>query len=162
MKPLQIVMITLFLCVVNIGLAQEVQHNKQTFYVSGNFVFNAGENVTETLSLDDKKAIFSKLKANEKAKEKAIAKAEKKARAAEKKLKQSEKALKKEQKLIRAKEKAQSQLKRVQSDLEKEQKKFDRLKRKDKLTPESTFKFEQRILKLNEKIRRAQLKLKAI
>lgn len=123
MKFLKIIKIMLILCAVNIGVAQEVEYKKKTYFVSGTSVFNAGKNVTETLSDVDKKSIFTQLRTNEKLikrNEKAIAKAKKEAKATEKKLRQSEKALKKEQKLIKAKEKAQSQLKRYQTDLAKE------------------------------------------
>ncbi|MGB1314234.1 hypothetical protein [Bizionia paragorgiae] len=165
MKQVKIIVVMLFLAVFNFGFAQEVWHKNDVYLVSKGAIFKGGVDVTETLSEADKKAVFSQFKADEKLRkknERALAKSQKEAKAAKKSLRQSEKALKKQEKLVRAKEKAQANLQRAESKLAKEQKKFDRLKRKDKLTPESTIKYEKNLLNLKHKVQRAQMKLKDI
>ncbi len=140
------------------SFAQEVKQGEKTYEVKKEKIFLNGEDVTETLSTEEKEVIFKeaaiiseKLKKAEKA-QKAAEKLEKEKKKAEKAQKKAEKALKK-------KEKLQKNYKKAQDNLKKAQKKYEKLKKKGKLSPVDEGKWLDKIEKLTEKVDKAKRKL---
>ncbi|WP_243473694.1 hypothetical protein [Winogradskyella sp. MH6] len=147
------------------GFSQEVKKGEKTYEVKKEKIFLNGEDVTATLSTEEKEVIFKeasviseKLKQAEKA-EKEAKKLEKEKRKAEKSQKKAEKAQKKAEKALKKKEKLQKNYKKAQDNLKKAQKKYEKLKKKGKLSPVDEGKWLDKIEKLTEKVDKAKGKL---
>ncbi|WP_426432214.1 hypothetical protein ACPX19_06480 [Winogradskyella sp. HB-48] len=147
------------------SFAQTVEKDGKTYEVKKEKIFLDGNEVTETLSLEEKEAILKqaatineKLKVDEKA-QKAAEKLEKEAKKAEKAQKKAEKAQKKAEKALKKKEKLQKSYENAQNDFKKAQKKYEKLKKKGKLSPVDETKWLEKIEKLSEKVEKAKRKL---
>ncbi|WP_282041527.1 hypothetical protein [Winogradskyella flava] len=169
--------ITLILLVFSLlTFAQKVEKDGNTYEVKDEKIFLNGEDVTETLSVEDKAVILKeatmiseKMKAEEKArkeKEKAEKKKEKEAnklekdqKKAEKAAKKAEKDRKKAEKALKKEQKIKENYKKAQDNLSKAQKKYDKLKKKGKLSPVDESKWLEKIEKLTEKVAKAKQKL---
>lgn len=147
------------------GFAQEVKKGEKTYEVKKEKIFLNGEDVTTTLSVEEKEVIFKeaaviseKLKKAENA-QKTAQKLEKEKKKAEKAQKKAEKAQKKAEKALKKKEKLQKNYKKAQDNLKKAQKKYEKLKKKGKLSPVDEGKWLDKIEKLTEKVDKAKRKL---
>ncbi len=116
------------------SFAQKVEKDGKTYEVKKEKIFLNGEDVTETLNLEEKQAIL------------------KEAETISEKIKTKEKALKKEKK-------AKDNYKRAQDKLAKAQKKYEKLKKKGKLSPVDEEKWLEKIENLTEKVEKAKKKL---
>jgi hypothetical protein len=150
--------IVLFFGCYFIGQAQEIDINGTIYTVKKEAIFKNGMDVTETLTLEERKEIKANLEEKirqEKAKEeteKKIEKAEKEQKRAENKQKKAEKALKK-------REKEHSNFEKSVKKHEDAISKYEKLKRKGKLSPEDEGKWLKKIDKLKEANEKAQRKL---
>ncbi|WP_138432810.1 hypothetical protein [Winogradskyella algicola] len=148
-----------------ISFAQEVKQGEKTYEVKKEKIFLNGEDVTATLSVEEKEVIFKeaaiiseKLKQEENA-QKTAEKLEKEKKKAEKAQKKAEKAQKKAEKALKKKEKLQKNYKKAQDNLKKAQKKYEKLKKKGKLSPVDESKWLDKIEKLTEKVKKAKSKM---
>ena len=157
--------ILLFLAFSFSSFAQKVEKDGKTYEVKKEKIFLNGEDVTETINLEDKQTILKKaatiseeLKMKEKA-EKAAKKLEKENKKAEKAQKKAEKAQKKAEKELKKREKLQKNYEKAQNNLEKAQSKYEKLKNRGKLSPVDEGKWLEKIEKLTEKVEKAKKKL---
>lgn len=147
------------------GFAQEVKKGEKTYEVKKEKIFLNGEDVTATLSVEEKEVIFKEAaNISEKLKEaensqRAAEKLEKEKKKAEKAQKKAEKAQKKAEKALKKKEKLQKNYKKAQDQLKKAQEKYEKLKKKGKLSPVDESKWLDKIEKLTDKVDKAKGKL---
>jgi len=152
----------LLLCLgVSFVTAQEVDYNNEIYTVKNNKVYKAGEEQTEQLTNAAKEEIitrFNRLKEQEEA----VKKVEREQEKAKRKQKIAEKKLKKEKAKAKKIEKARTNLKKAESKLEKEQKRFASLQKKGKIELDDLSKWDEKLLKLKEKVTKAQRRLKRL
>ncbi|WP_405608462.1 hypothetical protein [Polaribacter sp. Asnod1-A03] len=151
MKKTQFILSLIFIFLVSISYAQDVNYKNKTYTVKGKSIYLAKENITEKLNEDAKKEIFLANKINvDKAKK--IAKDEKKLKQAEKKAKKVEKALK-------TKAKAQNSLKKAKKKLNNAIKKHQSFKIKGDLSPNDSKKWLSKIEKYKNNVEKAEKRL---
>ena len=145
--------------------AQEVEKDGKTYEVKKEKIFLDGNDVTTTLSVEDKSfilkraaAISEKMKMQEKA-EKAAKKLEKEMEKAEKAQKKAEKEQKRAEKALKKKEKAQDRYERAGKKYKDAQKKYEKLKRKGKLSPQDDAKWLDKLEDLKEDVEKAKKKM---
>ncbi|GAB5563637.1 MAG: hypothetical protein Wins2KO_07000 [Winogradskyella sp.] len=156
--------------------AQKVEKDGKTYEVKNEKVYLDGEDITTTLSTEEKAlilkdaaAISEKMKLEkkaQKAKEKAekkkaqeAKKIEKERKKAAKEVKKAEKARKKAEKALKKQEKLKKNYRKAQDNLAKAEKKYKKLKKKGKLSPVDETKWLEKIEKLTEKVAKAKRKL---
>lgn len=165
-KQMKYILVVLFLGFGWFSNAQVVEREGKKYVVKKDKILLDGNDVTATFSVEEQakiRAEFSKLEEEIKLKKKEeerLEKAEKERKKAEKAQKKAEKEQKKAEKALKQKEKAQSDYNKAIKDLEQAQSKFERLKNKGKLSPNDEAKWLEKIQKLNEKIEKAEKKLK--
>jgi len=135
--------------------AQKVMVEGKEYKVKGEKIFLGKEDITATLSVQERQKISSAL-----AKNLALEKAEKEAKKAEKKQKKAEKAQKKAEKKQKQQEKAISNLAKSEKKLDKETSKYNKLKAKGELSPQDEIKWMDKLKKLRDKIDKARKKVK--
>lgn len=150
--------------------AQSILHKGQKYEVQNEIILINGEDVTQTLSKQERKAIY--IKYNREAEslkkrvnqniqlDKAKKKEEKKLKKSEKQQKKAEKKQKKAEKEVKLKEKAKKNFEKAERIYEKSQKKFNKLKSKGKLSTEDETKWLKKLEKQKEQIAKAKKKLK--
>lgn len=160
------ILVALFLGLGIFSTAQEVEREGKKYVVKKDKILLDGNDVTSTFSLEDQakiKAEFSKLadeiKLNEKEAKK-LKNAEKEQKKAEKGRKRAESKQKKAEKELKQKEKIQSNYEKAAKNYEQAQSKYERLKEKGKLSPKDEAKWLEKIKKLNERLEKAEKKLK--
>lgn len=154
------------------SFAQTIEKGGKTYDVKKEKIFLEGIDVTETLNLEEKQAIFKeasliseKLKLEKLAKKeeekanKASKKLEKDTKKAKKSQKKAEKAQKRAENELKKKEKLQSNFEKAQRNLKKGQEKYEKLKKRGKLSPVDDIKWLKKLETLSEKLKKAKGKL---
>ncbi|MCK0130311.1 hypothetical protein MWU59_02250 [Flavobacteriaceae bacterium F08102] len=155
MKNLKYIVFMLAM-VVSMGVkAQKILVQGKEYKVKGEKIFLGKEDVTESLSSEERQNIKSQL-----AKTIALEKAAKEAKKAEKKQKKAEKEQKKAEKKQRKQEKAINNLAKSEKKLEKETSRYNKLKANGALSPQDEIKWMNKLKKLREKISKARKKVK--
>ena len=164
--------------------AQEVEHEGVKYEIKGQSIFQDGKDVTSTLSVEKKDALFAiieKTKASlqeaEEAKklvvkeqkevEKAAAKLEKEQKESEKALKNAQKSQKKAEKEqkkavkeLKLKQKAQDNFEKATKKLEQNQDKYEKLKSKGKLSPNDEQKWLKKLNSYRKDVDKSRIKLR--
>jgi chromosome segregation ATPase len=166
MKVMKYIVVVLFLGLGFLSNAQVIERDGKKYVVKKDKILLDGNDVTSTFSIEEQaqlKAEFSKLSEEIKLKKKEeerIKKAEKEQKKAEKDKKRAESKQKKAEKALRQKEKIQSNYEKAAKNYEQAQSKYERLKKRGKLAPEDEAKWLEKIKKLNERVEKAEKKLK--
>ena len=149
----------LFICFGLLLSAQEVNVTGTTYSVKKEKIFKGDVDVTETLSVEERKQIraafnnkMSRIKETEDT-QKQLEKAEKDQKKAEKRQKKAEKALKK-------RKRAQSNFDKSAKKHQGAIKKYEKLKKRGKLSPEDEAKWLEKIEKFEKFHNKAKKKLK--
>ncbi|WP_204344230.1 hypothetical protein [Psychroserpens algicola] len=162
MKYIIIIIVMAFSVTMN---AQQVEKDGKTYEVKKDKIFLNGEDVTETLNLEERAAILKqaatiseKMKMKEKA-EKEAEKLEKDKKKAEKAQKKAEKEAKRAEKALKKKQKAQDKFEKANKKLKDAEKKYEKLKRKGKLSPNDELKWLDKLEGLREDVAKAKKKM---
>jgi len=160
------ILIILFLGLGFFSTAQEVEKNGKKYVVKKDKIFLEGTDVTSTFSVEEQAQLkdeFSRLAKEIKLKkeeEKRLKNAEKDQKKAEKDRKRAESKQKKAEKELKQKEKAQSNYEKATKNYSQAQSKYERLKQKGKLSPKDEAKWLKKLESLNEKVAKAEKKMK--
>lgn len=158
MRLIKLFITIIFLFGVTISQAQKIEYNGVNYVVKKNAIFMDGNDITNTLSLEEqvniKNALSQKILTDKKLKE-----AEKAQKKAEKAQKKAEKAQKKAENEIKKKEKAKKKYSDAQKRYEKELKRHEKLRNKGKLSPEEEIKWQKKLDGLQNKIEKAKRKM---
>jgi hypothetical protein len=146
--------------------AQEVERNGKKYVVKKDKIFHDGNDVTATFSIEEQMKIkedFSLLEAKMKLKEKEekrLKNIEKERKQLEKDKKRAESKQKKAEKELKKKIKMQANFEKASKNYEQAQSKYQRLKERGKLSPVDEAKWLKKIETLNEKVKKAENRLK--
>lgn len=156
LKLLVVFVLTVFLY--NCGSSHNVIHDGKVYEVKGSEFYQAGVDVTESLSEETrsniKETLNERLKqdAEFEAKQKALEKKQKEQEKIQKQAEKQQKELEKKQKAIekaqKEKDDARKAMVKASDKLKKEQRKYDRLLEKGKLSPKDIEKWDAKIEKL--------------
>ncbi|WP_170062854.1 hypothetical protein [Polaribacter butkevichii] len=152
MKKTQFLFTLIFIFLVTISYAQDVEYKNKTYTVKRESIYLAKVDVTKTLAPEMVNEIFAIHTTNEE-KIKAAKKAEKEKKASEKKVKKAEKALKN-------KVKAQKKLSKANDKLKSGIKKYNKLKKNGDLSPNDNKKWLGKIEKLKKNVTKAEKSFK--
>ena len=153
----------LVLCVMGCGSSERVISDSGVVYeVKGNRFYKADQDVTETLTKEEKQTLTNKLNARENA-DKAATKEKQKLENEEAEARQ---ALKKAEKKQKAIEKVRNEKERARKDyfnandkLKKTKEKYNRLHSQGELSPNDEADWAKKILKLEEQLNKLQKRL---
>lgn len=146
--------------------AQEIERNGKKYIVKKDRIFHDGNDVTATFSLEEQSKIkeeFSILKAEIKLKEKEekrLKNIEKERKQLEKDKKRAESKQKKAEKELKQKQKLQSNFEKASKNYAQARSKYQRLKERGKLSPVDEAKWLKKIESLNEKVKKAENRLR--
>lgn len=170
LKLLVVFVLTVFLY--NCGSSHNVIHDGKVYEVKGSEFYQAGVDVTESLSEEKrsniKETLNERLKqdAEFEAKQKALDKKQKEQEKIQKQAEKQQKELEKRQEAIekaqKEKDDARKAMVKASNKLKKEQRKYDRLLEKGKLSPKDIEKWEEKLEKLKAEKAEAEEKFNTL